>query len=202
MTTDTHTIDTRRAITIRPPWAAAIILGLKPVENRTWPTRFRGRLYIHVGKQEDPDGMQWMATYLKEHAPGFADHPLWHARGGIIGYVEVTDCDAENTSEPFEIAGCYHWRLKNPVAVPFEKCLGAQQIWRIGDKKKVVELPEGFVVKSSKTGEGFTAKLYYANAFLDAFAAPDRITAQRLAAERALKIQSLPTQPELCTCCE
>lgn len=36
------------ALTVRQPWAWCIEHG-KPVENRTWQTRYRGPLAIHAG---------------------------------------------------------------------------------------------------------------------------------------------------------
>lgn len=37
------------ALTIKQPWASAIMAGLKRVENRTWRTDYRGPLAIHAG---------------------------------------------------------------------------------------------------------------------------------------------------------
>jgi len=39
-----------RALTISQPYASLIADGLKPVENRRWPTKYRGPLAIHAGK--------------------------------------------------------------------------------------------------------------------------------------------------------
>jgi activating signal cointegrator 1 len=39
-----------QAITISQPYASAISSGEKWVENRSWPTRYRGPLAIHAGK--------------------------------------------------------------------------------------------------------------------------------------------------------
>jgi hypothetical protein len=51
-----------KAITICQPYAEFIALGEKVVENRTWPTKYRGPIAIHAGKSrawldgdEDPD---------------------------------------------------------------------------------------------------------------------------------------------------
>lgn len=42
-----------KALSIRPPWAQLIAEGLKPIENRLWPTTWRGRLAIHASKRWD-----------------------------------------------------------------------------------------------------------------------------------------------------
>jgi hypothetical protein len=35
-----HTLQPDKAISIRQPWAGAIMRGIKTVENRSWATRF------------------------------------------------------------------------------------------------------------------------------------------------------------------
>ena len=44
-----------KALTICQPYATLIVRGEKLVENREWPTRYRGRLLIHAGKSR-----QWL----------------------------------------------------------------------------------------------------------------------------------------------
>lgn len=39
-----------KALTICQPYAELIARGDKPIENRTWPTHYRGPLLIHAGK--------------------------------------------------------------------------------------------------------------------------------------------------------
>lgn len=38
-----------RALTVRRPWCGLIAHHGKDVENRTWSTSYRGRLFIHAG---------------------------------------------------------------------------------------------------------------------------------------------------------
>ena len=42
-------------LSIRQPYAWAIIKGAKDVENRTWRLNYRGRLYIHAGLKPYPE---------------------------------------------------------------------------------------------------------------------------------------------------
>lgn len=35
-------------LSVRQPWAWLMVNNLKDVENRSWYTKFRGRLYIHA----------------------------------------------------------------------------------------------------------------------------------------------------------
>jgi hypothetical protein len=39
-----------KALSIRQPWAWLILHAGKDIENRDWPTRFRGRFLIHAAK--------------------------------------------------------------------------------------------------------------------------------------------------------
>jgi hypothetical protein len=39
-----------KALTISQPYASLIARGEKSIENRNWPTNYRGRLAIHAGK--------------------------------------------------------------------------------------------------------------------------------------------------------
>src|SRR5215472_1457845 len=47
-----------KALSVRQPWAWLIVNGYKPVENRNWLTKFRGRLLIHAGQRFDPKGVE------------------------------------------------------------------------------------------------------------------------------------------------
>lgn len=105
-----------RILTIRQPWASAIIYVGKDVENRSWTTPYRGRLYIHAGMRPDPG----------EVLP--ASVPV--VRGAIIGHVELVDIVTSSSSRWAE-PGQYHWLLAQPVAlaspVPAKGRLG---LWR------------------------------------------------------------------------
>lgn len=96
-----------KALSIRQPWCHHILNDGKDVENRSWPTRYRGRVLLHAGK---------MTEYLPA---ALADVP----RGGIVGMAEITDCVTAMDSKWF--FGKYGFVLKNPVALPLIPCRGA-----------------------------------------------------------------------------
>lgn len=52
-----------RALTVCQPYAELIARGVKPIENRTWPTPYRGELLIHAGKSQDWLDPDDIATY-------------------------------------------------------------------------------------------------------------------------------------------
>ena len=37
-----------KALTLRPHWAWLVVNGYKDIENRSWRTRLRGRVWIHA----------------------------------------------------------------------------------------------------------------------------------------------------------
>lgn len=87
----------RFALSIQQPWAYAILHLGKTVENRTWPTKVRGRIVIHASKRIDPWGVLWMQMR------GYAV-PYLLPTGGYVGTVVIGDC------LPIEqIANRDHW---------------------------------------------------------------------------------------------
>src|SRR5262245_49391577 len=101
----THHDLPKLALSVRQPWAHAIIYFRKDIENRSWQAvnhglRWRGRVAIHAAR-----GMT-RAEY--EEARAFIDGQGWtcpdaHAlhRGGIIGSVEVVDVVSRSDSRWF-----------------------------------------------------------------------------------------------------
>lgn len=72
-----------KCLTVCQPFASLIMLPddddrAKRVENRTWPTSYRGLMLIHAGKSKEwLDGYQW-------------DEPL--VLGAILGICRLSDC--------------------------------------------------------------------------------------------------------------
>jgi hypothetical protein len=73
------------ALSIRQPWASAILLG-KDVENRSWYSRHRGPLLIHASTNHDIHA--WRDPRIVELGLQRTDVPLGH----LIGVVNVVDC--------------------------------------------------------------------------------------------------------------
>lgn len=85
----------RLALSVRQPWAYAIVAGWKPVENRSWRApnpglKFRGECAIHASKgmtrDEYESGRDFMAA-LGFRLPSACDLP----RGGIVGVATIID---------------------------------------------------------------------------------------------------------------
>ena len=47
------------ALSIKQPWAALLVAGIKTVEIRRWPTNRRGRILIHAARIPDPRPEAW-----------------------------------------------------------------------------------------------------------------------------------------------
>lgn len=110
----------KMAISIRQPWAWAIVHAGKDIENRDWSTRFRGPVAIHaakgMGKQEYADAADFIAQVAGRTPDGIE-------RGGIIGVAEIADCISESDSPWF--FGRYGFVLKNVRPVTFIPVKGA-----------------------------------------------------------------------------
>lgn len=107
-----------KALSIHQPWALFIATGQKDVENRTWPTPFRGRFLIHAGKTFDYAGYKWIASKMGLAMP----EPGEFKRGGIIGAAEITACVTHCDSPWF--FGPYGFVLKNAQLLPFVPLAG------------------------------------------------------------------------------
>ena len=112
-----------KALSIRQPWANLILKAGKDIENRNWPTRFRGRILIHAAKgctraeledaldfAEDSCGTRYTVDLKTIH------------RGGIVGSVEIVDCVQSSASRWF--VGDYGFVLRNPEILPFRPMNG------------------------------------------------------------------------------
>ena len=107
-----------KALSIRQPWASLILKAGKDIENRCWPTKFRGRILIHAAKgctrQEFEDALCFAEDAIDR--PINADLKTLH-RGGIIGSVEIVDCVSASDSPWF--VGEFGFVLRDPQPLPF-----------------------------------------------------------------------------------
>lgn len=124
----------RMALSIRQPWAWAIVHAGKDIENRDWPTRFRGPVCIHAAKTMTRNEYD-AANQVIQRAVGRVDQ-VWLDRwlgvtaaparlvfGGIIGTAEIVDCvDASDSPWFF---GRYGFVLRNAQPVGFIPVKGA-----------------------------------------------------------------------------
>ena len=119
-----------KALSIRQPWAWLILHAGKDIENREWPTRFRGRVLIHASKGCTQEEYFDAASFAQdavatEYRGRGLTIPAWRTieRGGIVGSVEIVDCVTRSDSRWF--MGTYGFVLRNPIVLPFEPYRGA-----------------------------------------------------------------------------
>ncbi len=119
-----------KALSIKQPWAWAILNAGKDWENRTWATKYRGQLLIHAGKTFDTEGYHFMEG-LGIELPS----PWEMFRGGIVGKVVLFDCiKSEAVSNPDKnrwLFGPWAWRLANPIVLPFRELKGQLGLFEV-----------------------------------------------------------------------
>jgi hypothetical protein len=93
------------ALSIRQPWAWAIIHAGKDIENRSWQAISRGamaagRIAIHAAKGMTRDEYESAAEFMKRLGV-VCPLPFQLDRGGIIGSVTITDFVKDSDSPWF-----------------------------------------------------------------------------------------------------
>lgn len=89
------------ALSIKQPWAALLVHGVKTIEVRSWSTMRRGRVLIHAGRVPDSREQGWklVTSEIQETAK---------LRGGIIGAAELVRCKSYTSLEEFTADQQYH----------------------------------------------------------------------------------------------
>lgn len=147
-----------RILTVRQPWAWAIIHGSKSVENRATDIAgsYRGAVAIHVALQDAiswtwSDGFEAMVAAMdrwtdENGEPSIADTPWYANRGAIIGVVDLVDvheshgCAGFNAGLADPVSLCSAWAehhthhlvLANPrplaEPIPYRGALGLRKL--------------------------------------------------------------------------
>lgn len=117
----------RFALSIRQPWAWAVIYGGKDIENRSWrlpnpALGYRGDFAVHAAigmtQVEYWHGFVFMAALGVKCPP-----PAELQRGGIIGVANLVDIVKDHASDWF--MGSRGLVLANPRPTPFVPSVGA-----------------------------------------------------------------------------
>jgi len=109
-----------KALSIRQPWAWAILNLGKDIENRKWKTNYRGPLLIHAAKKIDVDGLEYLHKTFGpgRNIPGQKDFQT----GGIVGYCDLIGVTERSNSPWFE--GPFGFVLENIFSVDFQPMSG------------------------------------------------------------------------------
>lgn len=119
-----------KALSIRQPWAWAIIHAGKDIENRDWPTNLRGRIAIHASatwpKPDYEIDVDVIRRITGKPVPPRDEFML----GAIIGTVNLTNCVGSSRSPWF--FGDYGFALADPIPlatpIPFKGVLGFWEV--------------------------------------------------------------------------
>jgi ASCH domain len=111
-------MNSAKIISIRQPWASLIVLGFKDVENRTWPTRYRGPALVHAAKRVDDVSLHDIERRFGVRLND--DLPL----GGVVGITNIRDCVRPHPSVWYAPAH-YAFVLANSRPLPFASWKGA-----------------------------------------------------------------------------
>jgi ASCH domain len=119
------------AITVRNPWAYAIAIGVKSIENRCWPTKFRGRIYIHAASKADTDPAAVERCRQLLAAQGITMPPLETLpRGVLVARAKLTDC-GHFFDDPWAVEDSWHFKLTEAQRITPVPMRGALGIWKI-----------------------------------------------------------------------
>ena len=126
----------KKVLTILEPYVSPIAQGKKHFETRSWPTNYRGTIYIHTGKKTMPDPVDGLEKIF----------PL----GCIVIKAELTDCipmDEKFISEikkdemeyklGFYSVGRYAWKLENIEVIKPIPAKGKLGIWTYREEKQM-----------------------------------------------------------------
>lgn len=134
-----------KALSIRQPWAWLVVDGYKPLENRTWTTKYRGEFLVHAGKSYDLAAHQYVRNEVGTLLADELDlHRVNLGRGGFIGIAEIEDCFNPDHPrleqghmrpewERWYNEGCCAWIIKNPRPIEFIPYSGKLGLFNVTD---------------------------------------------------------------------
>jgi hypothetical protein len=157
----------RLALSVRQPWAWAIIYAGKDIENRSWQAvnhglRQRGRIAIHAAKgmsrEEYEDASETINAILAAAPDSGIRCPEAKdlLRGGIIGSADVVDVVTESDSDWF--FGPRGLVLRRPEPCDFVPSVGALGYfaWAPADQSIVPEPAKWMLPKAPKEARAET----------------------------------------------
>ena len=154
-----------RCLSIRQPAASLVVIGRKPIENRSWATSYRGAIAIHASSSYNAAWARELEerNMLPVGMVGYG-RACWPA-GAILGTVEIIDClfyDGRESgrSQLIEAAkaagvvgkgkkaidrlvtwaewGGYCWLLRNPVTFTEPiPAMGKLNLWRLSEVQQI-----------------------------------------------------------------
>lgn len=146
-----------KTLSIKQPWAILIASGIKDIENRTWKTNYRGRIYIHAsGTLAFKDFKGLNPSMMKALNDRDIFEEWEYTRSAIIGEVDIVDCvinhpsiwadrsyhNVTSSSLPFSEENepdyiVYNWVLANTVLYdkPILNVKGKLSLWEYREEE-------------------------------------------------------------------
>lgn len=107
--------------------------GIKPIENRVWSTRYRGRFLVHASQRMTRADYESAADFAELVSRGAIEVPPFESiqRGGIVGVASLVDVLPLEVrpSEPWRMPNQFGWVVADVDPVPFRPCKGARGWW-------------------------------------------------------------------------
>lgn len=128
-----------KLLTVRQPWAQAIFEAGKTIENRSFPTDYRGTVAIHAARADDDRALSHARTrdalraLLREHEQ--CDYDLEH--GVILGTVELVVCAPRRqyitrANQWAQANAGFYWQLDEPrkisPTIPIRGQMGLREV--------------------------------------------------------------------------
>lgn len=135
------------ALSCKQPWASLICFGIKNVENRTWQTDYRGRLFIVASSSNDlaqfeQGAISSQITEAIRQQQVKGNFPMLNTlqQSAVIGYVDLMDCTGEQIDSLWSAGGItsgnVNWILENAYIFDEPQLVG------IKAKLNLFDLPE------------------------------------------------------------
>lgn len=119
-----------KALSLTQPWLWSILHAGKSIENRKWPTYFRGTCALHAAKGMKDEEYHSAKAFIEAVSGLTVPKPEELVRGAIVGLVDIVDCVKVHTSPWF--FGKYGFVLENPRILPTPiACKGALNFWDV-----------------------------------------------------------------------
>jgi hypothetical protein len=97
-----------RALTLKAPWAWAVVHGGKRIENRIWATSYRGPIYIHAGQKDTRADRDEVAAIMGSPIPERIAHGEIVATANLVDVVPLASVHRDKWA-----VGPYCWILED-----------------------------------------------------------------------------------------
>jgi hypothetical protein len=126
------------ALSFTPIWCWAVLVLGKGLENRVWPTRYRGPVWMHAAAKmtrAEYDSCVRLAQDIcnvRQLGPGWVDPPHFDevVRSAFVGLFSVNGCEPNHRSHKWAFEGQFGWDIGGLTqAIEPLPAHGGQRLW-------------------------------------------------------------------------